>query len=47
MGILLLIVGAFLIMGGFQVLLVFAAYGLVVAMFIGGSMAVGKYFFRL
>jgi hypothetical protein len=47
MGVFLLMLGTFLIMGGSQVLLVFAAYGFIAALVIGGSMAVGKFFFRL
>ncbi|MBI4474599.1 MAG: hypothetical protein HY646_18155 [Acidobacteria bacterium] len=47
MGILLLIVGAFILMGGIQTLAVFAALGLMVTVFASLSMAVGKVFFRL
>jgi hypothetical protein len=47
MGIFLLIAGVFLMMGGFQVVLLFAALGFVIAVCVGGSMAVGKVLFRL
>jgi hypothetical protein len=47
MGVFLLMMGAFLIMGGLQVFLVFAVYGLVAAILISASMTIGKVFLRL
>ena len=47
MGILLLILGAFIIMGGIQVVGVGLLGLALIAVFVGSSMAVGKLLFRL
>jgi hypothetical protein len=47
MGVLIFIIGLFILMGGIQMLAVAAMGAAIIGVFVGSSMAVGKLFFRL